>query len=313
MQSGSTIVTVGTERETGITGRRTMTTHAEHTPDRDADGTGRRTRQRRFLSRVLAFVVLGGILFFESVPAAAHEPTAPTPLPEQGLGFGLVVGLTVTLGVLGGALVARRPSISTSRLSTLGVASLLVGLGCWAVIVAVVAGPALVALIVVLGAAVTWRLRHRIVGGHRGCDQVALWAVLLHRFVEGALLATLYASSAAVGIGAAAILTVHSAAETGAVAGLWTRGRVTTDAAPSGTDRESSGTEQSAGSGWLVIAIVQGVFVAGTLGGGFVSGLLTPVVSAIIVALLGGALIATGVATALTTTAVEAPRHGTAV
>jgi len=211
-----------------------------------------------------------------TVPAGAHGSGAP--FPDRGLGFGVVVGLTVGLGVLGGAVVLRRHRPNTGHPSVFWLGLLLVVLGCWAAIVAVLRGPALAMLVASLGAVAAWSFRDLAVVGHRGCDQAALGAVVLHRFVEGTLLAALYAADAAVGIGAALVLAVHAAAETGAVAGLWSTGRWR----------------------WGVVAVVQTGFVAGAFGGGVVARYVTPSASVAVLAFLGGALIATGVATTST-------------
>jgi hypothetical protein len=216
-----------------------------------------------------------------TVPVGAHGSGAA--LPDRGLGFAVVVGLTVGLGVLGGAVVLRRHRSRAGHPSVRWVGLLLVVLGCWAAVVAVVRGPALAAVVVTLGAVAAWSFRDSAVVGHRGCDQAALGAVVLHRFVEGALLAAVYSADAAVGVGAALVLAVHAAAETGAVAGLWSTGRWR----------------------WGVVAVVQTGFVAGAFGGGLVTQYVTPGASVAVLAFLGGALIATGVATTSTR------QHGT--
>ncbi|WP_129116628.1 hypothetical protein [Halegenticoccus tardaugens] len=205
---------------------------------------------------------------------SAHEPS--TAISDHGLGFGFVVALTVALGILGGVIVVRRRSSAESRPSTLSISILLVVLGCWAAIVAVLEGSAFAGMVMVAGAVATWSLRNHVFGGHRGCDQAALGAVVLHRFVEGALLAILYSAAATVGLGAALVLAAHTAAETGAVAGLWSTGKWK----------------------WGIIAIVQAGFVAGALGGELVAQFMTPLVSITALALLGGTLIASGVITA---------------
>jgi hypothetical protein len=215
-----------------------------------------------------------GSLPVASTLVRAHEQGAS--ISGHGLGFGVVIALTVSLGVLGGFLVVRWRSAARNRPSTLGISILLVILGCWAAVVAVLQGPVLAGVIVVAGALATWSLRDRVVGDHAGCDHAALGAVVLHRFVEGVFLATLYSASAAVGLGAALILAAHTAAETGAVTGLWSTGRWR----------------------WGVIAIVQAGFVAGALGGEFLAQFITPPASLTVLALLGGALIASGVAAA---------------
>jgi hypothetical protein len=211
-----------------------------------------------------------------TLPVGAHGSSGT--LPDHGLGFGVVVGLTVGLGVLGGAVVLRRHRSRTGHPSVLWLGLLLVVLGCWAAVVAVIRGPALAAVVATFGAVAAWSLRDFAVVGHRGCDQAALGAVVLHRFVEGTLLAALYAADAAVGVGAALVLAVHAAAETGAIAGLWSAGRWR----------------------WVVVAVVQTGFVAGAFGGGVVARYVTPSASVAVLGFLGGALIATGVATTST-------------
>jgi hypothetical protein len=222
----------------------------------------------------LQILMVLGLLPVASSFVSAHESS--TSISDHGLGFGFVVALTVTLGILGGVIVVRRQSAAGSHPSTLGISILLVVLGCWAAVVAVLQGAALAGIIVIVGAVATWSLRNHVVGGHHGCDQATLGAVVLHRFVEGVLLATLYSAAATVGLGAALVLAAHTAAETGAVAGLWSTGKWK----------------------WGIVTIVQVGFVAGALGGVFVAQFITPLVSVTALALFGGTLIASGVATA---------------
>lgn len=219
-------------------------------------------------------VVLGWLATVPG-PVTAHDPGATGSV--HGLGFGVVVTLTVTLGLVGGAVVLRRRRFRpVDHTSVRWVGLLLVVLGCWAAVVAVRRGTTVTAVVVAVGAVATWSLRDRAVVGHRGCDQAALGAVVLHRFVEGSLLAALYSADAAVGIGAGLVLAVHAAAETGAVAGLWSAGRWR----------------------WVIVTLVQVSFVAGTLAG--VGGVryVTTLGTVTVLALLGGALIAAGAATA---------------
>lgn len=220
-------------------------------------------------------VVLGWLATVPG-PVSAHGSDAT--VSGHGLGFGVVVGLTVALGLLGGAVVVRRRRSRAGHPPVRWIGLLLVVLGCWAAVVAVVRGPALATVVVAAGAVATWSLRDRAVVGHRGCDQAALGAVTIHRFVEGVLLAALYAADAAVGIGAALVLAAHAAAETGSVAGLWSTGRWR----------------------WVVVVLVQTSFVAGVLVGLDAVQYVTPAASVAVLALLGGALIAAGAATAST-------------
>lgn len=244
--------------------------------------SGRRTRpdsaavQRRLAAALARGPVVAGSLVAGATLVAAHDPSASA--PDHGLGFGAVVALTVVLGVLGGVVVVKRRVGTARRLSIRWIALLLVGLGCWAAVLAVRQGSGLGAAGVAAGALGAWTLRNRVAGGHHVCDEVALGAVLAHRLVEGALLAAVYAADAAVGVGAALLLAAHAAAETGAVAGLWSV--------------ETTGRWR-----WAVVGVVQAGFVAGALGGEAVARLLTPPVLVAVLALLGGALIATGVAT----------------
>jgi hypothetical protein len=221
----------------------------------------------------LRILVVLSLLSVALTFVSAHEPGVS--ISDHGLEFGFVVALTVTLGILGGVIVMRRSAAET-RQSTLGISILLVVLGCWAAVVAILQEFALAGIIVVAGAIATWSLRNHVVGGHHGCDQAALGVVVLHRFIEGALLATLYSAAATIGLVAALVLAAHTAAETGAVAGLWSTGRLK----------------------WAVIAIVQAGFVAGALGAELVTQFITPLVSITALALFGGTLIASGVATA---------------
>lgn len=193
------------------------------------------------------------------------------------IAFGLVVGSTVALGFLGGAIVLRwRPSVGGGRQSMIAVALLLVILGGWAAVRAIDLNPALAISIVTAGAIAVWVLRNRVVGHHPVTGQAALGVVVLHRIVEGPLLATLYSADVGVGIVAALVIASHTAAETGAVAGLWAAGRWR----------------------WAVVSVIQLAFVAGTLGGAYATRLTGPLSTVTVLALFGGVMIAAGVAAA---------------
>lgn len=239
--------------------------------ERRDDGTAVAPR-----ARAVRRVVLGAVLALgASAPAAAHDPASGGAATGHGLGFGAVVALTVALGVLGGAVVVRRRGPAAGHPSLPWAPLLLVALGCWAFVLAAMERPAVAVVAVGVGAAATWSLRNRTVGGHHGCEGVALGAVVFHRLVEGALLATLYAADAAIGVGASLVLGTHAAAETGAVAGIQPTGRW----------------------GWAIVGVVQAGFVAGALGGGQLAQFLAPWAAVAVPALVGGALVAAGVDT----------------
>jgi len=231
----------------------------------------------RYAPRLLVVLVS---LQIATMRVGAHDDSAT--VSDHGLGFGLVVVLTVVLGFLGGVVVLRwRRYIGSTHLSNLLVSLLIIVMGCVAVFLAVSEISILAVVPVVGGGAVTWILRNHGIGHHQhGYDQAALGVVFLHRFVEGAFLATIYASDLAVGIGTALILAAHTAAETGAVTGLWSAEK----------------------SRWAVIVGIQMGFITGAVGGVFVVRFFTPLVSVIILALLGGVLIVAGFTSAYSLT-----------
>ncbi|WP_226007985.1 hypothetical protein [Natrinema salinisoli] len=126
-----------------------------------------------------------------------------------------------------------------------------------------------------VGGTIAWNSRARGISPHDGCADVAFGAILVHRATEGAIIASVYAASAALGLIGLTILTGHAIAETVAVGGLY---------AP-----------VSRGWGTASVIATQLSFIAGALFGNFlVTGLSTAMV-AILLASVGGVLFVTGV------------------
>lgn len=125
----------------------------------------------------------------------------------------------------------------------------------------------------VAGGAVAWLGREQSLSPHDGCADAALGAIVAHRTVEGAVVASIYAASAALGIVGLAVLTVHAGAETAAVGGLY---------APLGR--------------WWAVATVVAVqlaFVGGALAGGFLAGIVSAGTVPLLAA-VGGVLFVAG-------------------
>jgi hypothetical protein len=212
---------------------------------------------------------------------SAHE--TPSGSADRGVAFALLVGFVVVTGLLvGGAIAERAPrwSAHDSRATAL----LLVVLGGWSLAHAAVDEPALAVAGALVGAgatAATRGVRGTSAGGRGGhtdldgCAEATFGAVSVHRALEGGLLASIYAASAALGLIAAAVFAAHAAAETGAVAALYaTGGRRSALAAAAG---------------------VQLAFVGGAVAGAAVATAVPPGVRSGVVAAVGGVLVTTGI------------------
>ncbi|MFC7173513.1 hypothetical protein ACFQL0_09400 [Haloplanus litoreus] len=125
-----------------------------------------------------------------------------------------------------------------------------------------------------VGASVVYLARDAAVTDCGVCADAALGAVTLHRGLEGAVLATVYAADAALGLVGALVVAVHAAAETAAVGSLY---------AP-------------AGRRYAVAAVVavQAGFVVGVAAGWVVVDGVPPTAEAGLLALVGGVLLAVG-------------------
>ncbi|SDC93368.1 hypothetical protein [Natrinema hispanicum] len=209
----------------------------------------------------------------ETAAAGAHEPAIPFVVA---IGFSALLGVAVGLGTVShyrsksASAVANIHGTTTRREVTvlvivLGLAALVSGLTQqW--LLAIGGG--------LLGGAVAWVGREHGVSPHAGCADAALGAVLTHRVVEGILVAGIYATSASFGLVALTVLTVHALAETVAVGGLY---------AP-----------VSRSWGIASVLAVQLGFLAGAVGGTILVATITPPVTSLLLAGVGGALLVTG-------------------
>lgn len=201
---------------------------------------------------------------------AAHDH--PMATGEGALSLELLLVLAVGLSVLGGVVVTRYVSERGRTTLVRAVGVLLVVLGGSAVAVAVTDRVVVGGVAAVVGAGIALAVGHS--RGHEGCADATLGAVLLHRCLEGALLATAATAGLAVGLVGAVVFAGHAAAETCAVGGLYATG------------------------GWrrgvLAVGLVQVALLAGALGGEAVLTTVSPTLRVVLVGLVGGVLLAVG-------------------
>jgi hypothetical protein len=214
---------------------------------------------------------LGGTLL--AAPATAHGLRAAS----TGVAFPLVVAGVVGLSLGGGALVlvaSARADCPSAAVHRVAVPLLVLALGGAALALALTRslGTALAGALV--GASVVYLARGAAVTDCGVCADAALGAVTLHRGFEGAVLATVYAADAALGLVGALVIAVHATAETAAVGSLY---------AP-------------AGRRYAVAAVVavQAGFVVGVAAGWEIVGGVPPTAEAGLLALVGGVLLAVG-------------------
>lgn len=190
--------------------------------------------------------------------------------------IGVSTVLSVTIG-LGAAWYYRSRLAADSGHGSgprVEVTVLLVVLGVVALLSAVTQQPAVAVAGAALGGSIAWVDRTGGVSAHGGCADAAFGAILLHRTVEGVLVAGVYAASAAFGLIGLALLTGHAVGETVAIAGLYA----------------------AVGRGWViasVVAIHLG-FLVGSLTGYYVTGLLSAPVETIVLAGVGAVLLVAG-------------------
>ncbi|WP_157972748.1 hypothetical protein [Haloprofundus halophilus] len=185
-----------------------------------------------------------------------------------------VLAVPAPVGVSGVA-VARRAA--ASGLPTRMLAALLVLLGGGAVLVALFDDPLFGLLGGSAGGAAATALLYRREGREVDGD-AAFGAVLVHRGLEGGLLAAAAATDVVVGVAGALVLALHAAGETAAVGALYgARSRRRAVAA---------------------VLAVQAVFVLGAVGGGAAVAVLPPAVRVVALSLSGGVLATVGVHTA---------------
>jgi hypothetical protein len=208
-----------------------------------------------------------------AVPVAAHGPGGTS----TGIAFPFVVASVVGAGLLGGGVVLVAGTIGRRRSGHGLVALLSLGLGGTALSLAVADAPLVTAVAGVGGVgavAVRSRVRDADAAGCGVHADAALAGVALHRCLEGAVVATLYAADAALGLLGAAVVAVHAAAETAAVCGLYLA-----------VDRR-----YAVGA----VLVVQFGFVAGVTVGRYAVGGLPGVVETGTLAAVGGILVAVG-------------------
>ncbi len=211
----------------------------------------------------------------------AHEVGAKGWSFDPAVGFLAAIGFSATLcGAFGLATVVRfgrthdvgrdhHPSTGawvTVLVAVLGALALLSAVGQRGYLLTIGAG--------LTGGAIAWIVRTRGVSPHEGCADAALGAILTHRAIEGAVVASIYAASAALGALGLGLLTLHAIAETVAVGGLY---------AP-------------VSKSWAIGSVValQLAFVAGALLGEHVADLLSSAIVTALLAGVGGALLVAG-------------------
>jgi len=219
----------------------------------------------RALRRIVA-VAVGGVVF--ATAAAAHGVDAAT----AGLGFPHVVAASVSASLLGGGVVLGVAGRHTPSLRRV-VPCLFLALGGLSVALAVDSTPVGAGLGVGGGVGLIGLARGHAFTDCGACAEAALGAVTLHRGLEGAVLATVYAADATLGLLGAAILTLHAMAETAAIGALYTASR-----------RHAVGA----------VCLLQIGFVGGVATGWSVVDAVPAVVEAGLLALVGGVLLAVG-------------------
>lgn len=228
-----------------------------------------------WVTRIVAAVLFGVIGW--STVVAGHETGATTGTHEPSIPFMAVIGVSVGVSLLIGAVAVVRWQQYSGRQSHprshWAVPVLLLVLGVVALLAAVTQHWPLAVGGGLVGGMVAWVGRDHAMSPNDGCADAALGAVVAHRTVEGAVVASIYAASAALGIVGLAVLTLHAGAETAAVGGLY---------APLGR-RWAAAT----------VVAVQLAFVGGALAGGLLAGLLATV-SVPLLAAVGGVLLVAG-------------------
>lgn len=207
-----------------------------------------------------------------SAGTGSGDPTVP---------FAVTIGASAVLGIAAGLATVVRYRSGSSATSVhetlhgtrLEVTVLLLALGLVASLSALTQQWPLAVGGGVLGGTVAWFGRTRGISPRGGCADAAFGAILAHRTVEGALVASVYAASAALGLLGLTVLTAHAIAETIAVGGLY--------------------ASVSRGWGVATVVAVQLGFVAGALLGGVLLGLLSTSTVTLLLAAVGGVLLVT--------------------
>ncbi|GAB3669789.1 hypothetical protein [Halopiger thermotolerans] len=230
-------------------------------------------------SRVTVAVLptLLGALFAWPVVASAHGTAGDAGAHALPVPFVVAVGFSALVSAAIGlyAVVRWGPTRTVERGHGLLTPIVVIAVG---LVALASAGTQLWALTVVggvVGGAIAWTSRARGVSPHDGCADAAFGAILVHRATEGAIIASVYGASAALGLVGLAILTGHAIAETVAVGALY---------AP-----------VSRGWGTASVIVTQLGFIAGALFGSSLVSSLSTASAAAVLASVGGILLVTGV------------------
>ncbi|WP_224449405.1 hypothetical protein [Haloprofundus salilacus] len=250
------------------------------------------------IAAVTAAMVVAVVVTVLAVPAPvgvsdiaiAHESPGSGGQPTGvALSVGLVVALSVVVSLVGGVAVARRAA--GSEFPNRALAALLVVLGGGAIIAALFDDPLFGLLGMSVGGVAATGLRYRREGREIEAD-AAFGAVLVHRCLEGGLLATAAAANVIFGVAGALVLALHAAGETAAVGGLY--------------------GARSRQRGIAAVLAIQATFVFGVVAGGAAVAVLPPAVRVVSLSLSGGVLATVGVHTARHSHGVR-HSHGTRV
>lgn len=235
------------------------------------------TLTRRTRRRVLLTVSgLAGSLVWTVTPVVAHDH--PVSVGGPTTSAGVVVLLAVGVSLLGGVGIARWRSFHGVRLPPRFLGVVLALLGGAAVVTGLTESLVLASGGVVAGVGVAaWATHSRGHAPAEGCADATLGAVLLHRVVEGVVVATAVATGTVFGVVGALAFAVHAAAETCAVSGLY--------------------ATRDPRRALVATVLVQVAFVAGALLGVVVLSALPAVVRVGVVGFAGGVLLAIGVTT----------------
>lgn len=235
--------------------------------------TRQTTRRRRVAHTVSA---IAGTLALGSTPVAAHDYPVGTTGPL--VSVTAVVLFALVLSLVGGIGVARGRTFHGVRLPPRVLGVVLVVLGGVAVVSGVSDSLPLAAAGIAAGIVVAaWVTHSRGHAPAAGCADATLGAVLLHRGVEGIVVATAAATGVVFGLVGALVFTGHAVAETCTVSGLY----ATTE------PRRAL----------VATALVQVAFVVGALAGVVVLATLPTAVRVAILGFTGGILLTVGVLT----------------
>ena len=232
-----------------------------------------RGTRRRVLRTVSG---LTGGLVWAVTPVVAHDDPVSAAGPTTSVG--VVVLLAVGVSLLGGVGIARWRSFHGVRLPPRYLGVVLALLGGAAVVTGLTESLVLASGGVVAGVGVAaWATHSRGHAPAEGCADATLGAVLLHRVVEGVVVATAAATGTVFGIVGALVFAAHAAAETCAVSGLY--------------------ATHDARRALVATALVQVAFVVGALVGVAALSALPAIVRVGVVGFAGGVLLTIGVTT----------------